>query len=267
MQAKISLTLGGGFERTFEEAWGLDEYIDISEPTVFIGCYGLPDFYNIWRHKGKKYIFWCGSDIRHLQNGYWLDENGDIRIDNKDIAKWINKYCENWVENKPEHDALKKLGIKSNICPSYLGDVNEIKPSYKPGNRFYASVSGNDFELYGWNEIIKIAKRHPLLEFHLYGNTVRFEGGKNVIVHSRVSKEQMNEEIKDMQGCIRLIPMEGFSEIVAKSVLMEQWPISIIPYPYTISPEFIASVPKEPNKAGREYYLKTLNNYPWVYEN
>lgn len=274
MKIRVSPTVGGGFERTFEEAWGLETYNpELNEPTVFAGCYGLPDFYTIWQHNGKKYIFWCGSDIRHLQKGYWLDEEGSIKLGFKSISRWLNKNCENWVENEPEREALEELGITAKVCPSYLGDVNEMKPSYKPNGKFYASVSGDDFELYGWYDIYDLAVKHPELEFHMYGNTEplfitpfllrRLRKQKNFIVHGRVSKEQMNKEIKDMQGCIRMIPLEGFSEIVAKSVLMEQWPISIIPYPYTILPKDIGKIPKKPNIEGRKYYLKELNNYPW----
>ena len=268
MKIRVAPSLGGGFERTFQEAWNLETYnpkMDIGQATVFVGCYGLPDFYSIWRHKGKRYVFWCGSDIRHLQNGYWLDDTGDIRIDNKGIAKWLNENCENWCENEPERQALAEMGIESVLTPSYLGDVNKIKPSYKPNGKFYASVSGDDFELYGWYEIDKIASKNSDLEFHLYGNTKPFKTlNKNVIIHGRVPKEQMNKEIAEMQGCIRMIPLEGFSEIVAKSVLMEQWPVSIIPYPHTILPENIGNIPKEPNKEGREYYLNNLNKYPWT---
>jgi hypothetical protein len=237
---------------------------DANEPTVFVGCYGLPDFYTIWRHKGKKYVFWCGSDIRHLQNGYWLDDEGSIRLTSRGIARWLNEHCENWVENEPERIALNGLGIGSMVCPSYMGDVNKIKPSYKPGNKFYGSVSGDDFELYGWDLIDDIAGKHPELEFHLYGNTKPFKAkNKNVVIHGRVTNQQMNKEIAGMQGAIRMIPMEGFSEIVAKSVLMEQWPISMISYPHTVALKDIGKIPQEPNVEGRKYYLEHLNQFPF----
>ena len=270
MKSKIRVapSIGGGLERTFEEAWGLETYdpeTDKDEPTVFVGCYGLPDFYTIWRHRGKKYVWWAGSDIRHLKEGYWLDDKGSIKLAFRSLATWLNRYCENWVENKPEQKALQGLGIGARVCPSYLGDVNAIKPSYKPGNKFYSSVSSNDFKLYGWYDIDTIAGQFPDLEFHLYGNTEPFEPkNTNVIVHGRVSNSQMNKEIAEMQGCIRMIPLEGFSEIVAKSVLMEQWPISLIPYPHTISPDNISAIPTTPNVEGRKYYLEHFNNYPFI---
>ena len=87
----------------------------------------------------------------------------------------------------------------------------------------------------------------------------------NVIVRGRVDKEVMNAEIKHMQGALRLNEHDGFSEIIAKSVLWGQWPVSAIEYPYMLKPENISRIldKKKPNIEGREYYLNKLNNYPW----
>ena len=76
----------------------------------------------------------------------------------------------------------------------------------------------------------------------------------------------MNEETKEMQGALRLIIMEGLSEIIAKSFLWGQYPISAIPYPNALSLNEIGKLKekKEPNIAGREFYLKTLNKYIWA---
>jgi len=261
----------GALEDTAENVWGTTEYEgDRDEPTVFVGLYGLPDFYALWRHRGKKWIFWCGSDITHFINGYWLEEGGAIKVDPKPLAEWINKNCESWVENLVEYKALKGIGIESKICPSFLGDVNNFPSSYQWSDRpkLYTSVSGDDFELYGWNKISNLANQNENMEFHLYGNkknpnipTIYH----NVIVHGRVPKEQMNEEIKNMQGALRLVKFDGFSEIVAKSVLMGQWPVSLIPYPFMFPVEQIGLLKnqKYPNTEGRNHYLKTLNCFPW----
>jgi len=275
MKIRVAPSIGE-LERSFEEAWNLKTYNpdkDSNEATVFVGIYGLPDFYSLWRHKGKKYIFWCGSDIRHLHNGYWLDDVGDIRISSGGIAKWINLNCESWVENKVEHDTLSFLGIKSHICPSFLGDVNKIDVSYKYSEKpkLYTSVSGDDFGLYGWNDICDIADQHPGIEFHFYGNTKPFKPllnniNNNVIIHGRVSKEKMNKEIAEMQGAIRMVKFDGFSEIIAKSLLMGQWPVSSIEYPHTVPIREIARIKEleKPNIMGREYYLNKLNKFPWT---
>ncbi len=269
-KCKIAPSLGGGFAGTPESVWGVEEYEgDREDPTVFFGLYGLPDFYTLWRHKGRKCILWCGSDIKHFLSGYWLDEEGWIKIDPKPLAMWIRNKCDSYVENKVEYDALLDLGIESKIVPSFLGDVNDYDIEYisseKP--KVYTSVSGDNFELYGWDKIPELAMKYPNIEFHLYGNTLPPPFGAtvmphNIIVHGRVSQEQMDEETKQMQGALRLTEFDGFSEIIAKSLLWGQYPISLIEYPHTQRPEKI-EFPAEPNIEGREWLLSVVNKYPW----
>ena len=62
----------GALERTHQEVWGTEEYIPekhLYDPVVFFGLYGLPDWYLLWRHKGKKAVLWAGSDVKHFLNG------------------------------------------------------------------------------------------------------------------------------------------------------------------------------------------------------
>lgn len=268
-QCRWSPTLGE-LEARHEQVWGtrdfMDNEIDRHRPCVFFGVYGLPDFYTLWRYEGRKCILWAGSDIQHFLKGYWLDKEGKMKLRAFDLAPWIDTYCESYVENEVEQNALASVGIRSKVVPSFLGDVKKFEVSFKSGNKVYTSVSGDDFKLYGWDKIHKLAWDNPQIEFHLYGNTLPFPvGSSNVKVHGRVPKEQMNEEIKDMQGALRLTEFDGFSEILAKSVLMGQWPISLIEYPHISKLSQIADITKirHPNLAGREYYLKKLNKYPW----
>lgn len=264
-QCRWSPTLGS-LERTHQEVWGTKDYENDIDPTVFMGLYGLPDFYALWKHKGEKHVLWCGSDIRYFVKGYWLDNNGRIKINSAPLAKWMNENCESWTENEVEARELRKFGISSKVCPSFLGNVNEYEISFKPGNKVYASVSGDDFELYRWSEVDKLASLNPKVEFHLYGNTKEWKtSNKNVIVHGRVPKEQMNSEIKEMQGGLRLLEFDGASEVLIKSVLWGQWPISTIQYPHMLRPNQLSEIltKTDPNLSGRDYFIKTLNNYPW----
>ena len=278
-QARISPTLGD-LESTHDKIWGTKPYENDTDPTVFMGIYGLPDFYTLWRHKGEKHILWCGTDIIHFQNGYWLDTKGDYRIGSRSLARWINKFCSNWVENKVEAEALMKEGIHANIQPSYLGDIDEMQVSFKPGNKVYASVSGDNFEQYGWDKIPNLARENPGMEFHLYGNmlsplslAVELDTDKfrvrhfpeNVIIHGRVPKEQMNAEIAEMQGGLRMTEFDGASEIVVKAMLMGQYCFSLIEYPFVDKPENISLLlsRKTANIEGRNWWRENLNLYPW----
>jgi len=114
IKCRVAPSLGGGFAGTPEKVWGTKPYnaeTDKELPCVFFGLYGLPDFYALWRHKGKKWILWAGSDIRHFISGYWLAEKGEIKIEPKALAKWINKNCENWTENEIEANSFPDTGL------------------------------------------------------------------------------------------------------------------------------------------------------------
>jgi hypothetical protein len=265
----------GGLEDTPDNVWKTKPYLDEFQPTVFMGLYGLNDFYALWRHQGRKAILWCGSDIRHFINGYWLDNKGSIRLlDTTPFAEWIDKNCESYVENGVEHEALMSVGINSRIVPSFLSKVDDYKVEYKWSERpqIYASVSGDNFAMYGWEQIEMIADQCHV-DFHLYGNVLPWESKhSNVFVHGRVPKEQMNEEIKNMQCGLRVLEFDGFSEVLAKSILWGQYPISYIGYPhidtFATNAELIEQLnllvtKREPNLKAREYYMKNLNNYPW----
>lgn len=261
-QCKIAPSLGGGFAGTPNETWGTVDYTNDTAPAVFFGLYGLPDFFALWRHKGRKAILWAGSDITHFINGYWLDDEGDIRISHEGLAKWINLNCESYVENEVERDALVTRGVSSQVVPSFLGDINSYQVEFKPNNRYYTSVSGDDFLLYGWDKIDAFADLNPKLEFHLYGNRKPWKTQmKNVFIHGRVPQEQMNFEVKQMQGGLRLTKFDGFSEILAKSVLWGQRPVSpYIHYPHI---DTVFKKHTEPNLEGRDFYKEHLNKYPW----
>lgn len=278
----IATSLGGGFDGTPHKVWGTREpgmyVVGQENNVVYFGLYGLPDFYRLWRDDNmvkRRAVLWAGSDIRHFVNGYWLDKTGQIRIDPEPLAEWLNKNVENYVENGVEHEMLMTFGIESKIVPSFLGDVLDYHLDYvrdpiRP--RIYASVSSNNFELYGWDVIERIADKCDV-DFYLYGNTIPYESKHgNVYVRGRVPMEQMNIEIRDMACGFRPLEVDGFSEITAKSVLWGQYPITRIGYPYIDSYNTDEELIKlfnnlktkvEPNVKARDYYIKNLNKYPW----
>lgn len=272
-QCRYSPTLGA-LEDTPDNIWKTKPYLDEFQDTVFMGMYSLNDFMALRAHRGRKAILWCGSDITRFMQGWWLDDEGTIRVEPERFAEWMQKNCEHYVENGVEHEALMVYGIESKIVPSFLGDVKGYELTYVNQSRpnVYASVSGDDFALYGWEQIEMIADKCAV-DFHLYGNVKPWESKHhNVIVHGRVPKEQMNEEVKHMQCGLRVLPFDGFSEITAKSVLWGQWPITRIGYPYitnfTTNEELVAALndlknKTTPNTKARDYYLSHLNQYPW----
>lgn len=266
-QCRVAPSLGSGFAGTPNQVWGTDDHTDTERPTVFFGMYGLPDLYTLWRHRGTKAVLWAGSDIQHFTNGYWLDQEGKIRLNPHAIARWLKENTESYVENTVEQAKLAQLGVHAKIVPSFLGNVLDYNQCYEYNGKtqLYTSVSGDDFELYGWHEIESLAWEHPDVEFHLYGNSKEWTTtAPNVYVHGRIGQEEMNNQIRGMTGALRLTKFDGFSEILAKSILWGQHPVS--PYiPYSYMYQDIAKVKgkEEPNTEGRAYYLEHLNQYPW----
>lgn len=273
-QCRVAPSLGA-LEGTHNEVWGTDEYMNDRSPTVFFGLYGLPDFYALWRHRGRPAILWAGSDITHFQNGYHLDAKGDIRLSSESLAQWINKYCDSWVENKVEFNALLDMGIESKVAPSFMGNIDDYEISYVHRERpevYLSANKGREVE-YGWGIIEEIADKCNV-DFHLYGSEDWASIHSNVFVHGRVSKEQMNEEIKRMQCGLRLNEyMDGFSEITAKSILWGQYPIVWRGYGYAGIDSFRNQeeliiklnqlIKRTESNEEREYYKKVLNKYPW----
>ena len=307
IQCRISKSLGGGFDGTPNEVWGTIDYTDRNVATVFCGMYDLRDYIALWRHKGKAWVFWCGSDIRNIRSNFifndgkllWLSQLFDrLNLNFRDlIVKKLLLKAENWCENEAEAWQLKDMGLKvDGITPSFFGDIKKYKLAFKPGNKVYMSANPGREEEYGWPLVFSVAWALPQIEFHLYGsNWWSFQDSlsrqgltlkdfyPNVFLHGKVPIKKMNREIKKMQCGLRLNKHDGFSEVTAKSVLWGQYPIT---YLYNEQIDQMAGdshgyvntsanftklfmllneIPnkKKANLKGRNYYLKTLNKYPW----
>lgn len=277
IQCRYAQSLGGGFELHPNKVWNTIDYVDKTKPVVFCGLYDARDYYALWRHKGKVWIFWCGGDLNNLDRGFVLND-GKLRWISrmpffKPLLVRLLKKAEHWVENCAEEQILKKYGIISNICQSFFGDINKFKLSYfwsKTPNVYISCGIGRQIE-YGFDVIERIAPKLPHVWFHLYGDTWETKQ-PNIIVHGRLPIFVMNEQIKNMQCGLRLNEIDGFSEITAKCVLMGQYPITKIPYPliinYKTEDELIEHIENlrktyRPNKGAQKYYQYVLNKFPW----
>ena len=271
----------GALEDTAENIWHTEPYNiwKHSElPCVFFGMYDLRDYLTLKLHTGKSWILWAGSDLLNLKNEFIFND-GKLRWLSKLLKgnKWILKIlkkAEDWVENEKEAKVLESLEIKiSGICPSFLGNINNYEVSYIHSYfpHVYLSASEGRQEEYGFGIIELIADKVPDITFHLYGASWRTKHN-NVIVHGRIPKEQMNEQIKKMQAGIRLNEFDGASEIIVKSILYGQYPIGKVSHPFVPSFKNDADLikklnmlkyQKEPNYKVREWWIKNLNKVPW----
>ena len=273
-QCRVAPSLGS-LEGDPHDVWDTVPYVDRHRPVVFFGLYDLRDYYALLRHKGKAWVLWAGSDLRNLDSGFVFNDGNLGALSRLLKGNWwilpILRKAEHWVENDWERSVLERYDIRAYVRPSFMGNVNEYQVEFEPGNKVYLSCgSGRQLE-YGFGIVEYIAPLLPEVEFYLYGGNwdTRQE---NVIVRGRISKEEMNEEIKHMQCGLRLNATDGFSEITAKSVLWGQWPISWLYNPHVTHTPNTASLiaalreipeKRDPNILGRKYYLSMLNNYPW----
>lgn len=198
---------------------GLSEYdfAGIWMPTLFAGLYHSMDWFRFVSHRGRKTGFFCGGDILNLQK-YPLWQ----RIIAKTSARFI---CENEVEQ----NALLKMGISAEIHPMIFDTPVEVSFQYKQRSSVYLCAHEGRKEEYGISEIERIAK-YVDVDFHVYG--VAGTSHDNVFYHGAVLNEQFNAEIKNYQAAIRLNHFDGFAETLGKSILMGQYPISRISYPF-----------------------------------
>ena len=274
MKCRISSSINN-FEDKINKRYGMEKWHwlkDRNKSTYFFGLYHIGDYLRFLWHKGKKKVIWCGSDILNLR-------------DNKIWQKVIHwRKAEHLCENEVEAVLLRSMGINAKVQPLCFDDPKQFELSYKQSDQphvFVCCHPGSE-EQYGVNMIEGIAWATPLITYHIYGIKKEIWYYKNdpsklynldnipenVIYHGKVSNERFNEEIKDYQAGLRLNDFDGFAEVLAKSVLMGQWPISRISYPFISYAKDITALiallndlhnKKEPNLEGRKYWLNEFN--------
>ena len=276
MKLKVSSSVRQ-FREKAERAWGLKEWEGINDPDqelLFFGLFHDRDFEVFHNFKGQKSVFWCGGDILRVLEDY--ERRRVLRI-----ALGTRHYCETEVEA----ENLRKAGFEPEIIPSFLGNIEDYPVSFQPpleGEKWKVWMCGHpDREQeYGFDKARQLAKIFPDVEFHFYGVDKEYAGKPNlesdslpnVIYHGLVSEEQLDKEIKRMQCGLRLNEHDGVSEVIVKSILLGQYPISFLPYEgvaqYQTFEDLVELIEKmkeqrEPNLRTRAIWLKSLNNFPW----
>ncbi|MCK9370401.1 hypothetical protein M0R04_10875 [Candidatus Dojkabacteria bacterium] len=188
--------------------------------TLFLGLYHWIDYLKFLLTLGKKRVLWCGSDILNL-NKFWAF-----------ILKLTK--AEHICENQVEQGVLSGFGIEPRVQPVLLTNPKRYKRCFRPSK--YPEVFVNCHEgrtkEYGLETIIKIAPKLPEVLFHIYGIEPYDPFlPNNIVFHGKVSESEFDKDIKQYQGALRLNLFDGFGEVLAKSILMGQYPISKIQYP------------------------------------
>ena len=236
----------GELDNTHENVWDTVNYEYRKHkdmPTVFFGLYDLRDYIALWRHKGKKYVLWAGSDIRNLHNQFMFNDGKLKRISQlfggipRFFRNYLHDHVEHWVENEREQELLyRSIGVAANVGYSFLGKIDDYVPKFKASKfpHVYVSSGKDRQKEYGFPIIDRIAQKVPFVTFHLYGANWKRKH-QNIKIHGKVPRNAFNREIEGMQAGVRLNEFEGFSEIVAKAVLQGQAAITRIPYEHMYS--------------------------------
>lgn len=98
--------------------------------------------------------------------------------------------------------------------------TSTLTPQSKTPQVYMTCNEGRETE-YGVPQVLEKAKELPEITFHIYG--INGQNTENVIYHGWIEEEQMDKEIKNFQGCIRVIRHDGFSQTAMKSMLMGQY--------------------------------------------
>jgi len=178
--------------------------------------YHIGDYLRFLSHRGPKEIVWCGSDILQLSK-FWAR-----------ILRGYTHYCENEVEQSK----LEQLGIKAKIRYHFSEPVNTYPNLFRPSRfpKVWLNIHTQREEEYGLGIIKKIKEKVPEVTFHVYG--IKRQNEQQVIYHGKIPNQQFNREIASCQAGLRLNKFDGISEVITKSVLYGQYPISAIKYPY-----------------------------------
>lgn len=265
------------FKAKAEKAWKLEEWGGIDDPDrelVFFGLFHDRDFEVFHNFKGKKHVFWCGGDILRLVQDY---ERQRVMK----ISKDTTHYC----ENETEADNLRSVGIEPIVIPSFLGNVNDYPVSFeqpKQGEKWKVWMCGHERreQEYGFDQARELARIFLDVEFHFYGVSRKYEGKAtvssddlpNIIYHGLVPEKQLDEEIRKYHCGLRCNEHDGVSEVMVKSILLGQYPITRIPYEGVWSYQSFGELAEHiqrlrqqtsPNLETRSIWLKKLNQFPW----
>lgn len=175
-----------------------------TDPTIFFGCYHIFDYLRIFFHLGPKKVFWCGSDIKNLN----------------EFALWFINDAEHVCENSVELYELTMRGIRgATIHPMLFDDPEKYQESYKhsPVTVVYMTYHKGREEEYGLPEFERLKSLVPGVHFAAYDGSLR--------------QDVFDQITATHQAVIRFNEFDGFAETLAKGVLRGQYCFSRIRYP------------------------------------
>ena len=234
---------------------------NIQAKCLFLGLYFDRDYEVFKAHQGPRYVFWNGSDVsRLLGNPEWID-----------IVKQTSAV--HACHNKELQEELASVGISAVVRPIFFSDIKKYEVCFYQQDKLqlYINAHPQRETEYGINKVLSVSDKVPDVTFHIYG--VDGNTRENVVYHGLIDEIQMDREIKQYQGMLRLNKHDGLSQLLIKAGLMGQYIIGTqdLPGVMTVKGEddilkMIKEIKKkkEPNLEFRDYYLDKLNNFDWL---
>ncbi len=233
---------------------------DKDEPCFFEGLYFEDDYLALVGHRGERVVYWNGSDVlRLLGNPKW--------------QALLQSIPARHLADSPKYvEELAGVGIAAECAPMFFGRVTDYPVSYRQASRprVYMNANPGREDEYGVGKAFELAQAVPEVEIHVYGVDGEVPG---LVFHGRVPEAQMDNEIRDFQGCLKLNPRDCFSQTGIKSILMAQHPIFVnaidgVTHAPTKEAQIAAlralTTKREPNLALREKYINTFNRFDWL---
>jgi hypothetical protein len=142
LQIRVSNSIGF-FKNKITKKYGLIEYNNNIEPTVFFGMYNNDDYNAFVKHKGEKVIVWAGTDALNLTlKKAWHD----IISESQNVA--ISSFI---------HETLNSINIPNYIRP-ITPTMNTINTKLKGEFIYWYYNSDSKKKMYGGDIIDEIEK-------------------------------------------------------------------------------------------------------------
>mgnify|MGYP001465524149 CR=1 FL=1 len=129
------------FKKDFLKRWGLKEYNNPNEPSLFVGLYSKEDVNTFINHKSYKVLYFGGNDLQPPQ----------LEIVSKSPKTFCIGYGGDWLYKTL--DAYKILYTELRIL---LKDFSSFTPTPLGENIYvYKGLLGNRHDHYKWNDVVK----------------------------------------------------------------------------------------------------------------
>ena len=153
MQIKISKYLSHN-GNILKKKYELDDYIDNKKDTIFFGLFLQKDFEVLNNHKGKRIIFWAGSDSIHHDK----------------VKSIANLDAIHLAQSTDIENDLMKCGIKKIVRVNKFNSALDMWKPCKLGTKVYwYKARRHNYGRYKFNEVKGLL---PNIEFIVFNNPI-----------------------------------------------------------------------------------------------